>query len=64
MTLDDLVREAHRAGVLAVLRQIDDCIRAVPCDSGAIAPEHALGYAAGFKAAKSKIRDALAENVQ
>jgi hypothetical protein len=61
MTLDDLSRKAQRASLIAVLGHIDDCIRSIAYDTSAIAPEHALGYAAGFQAAKAKIRDAIAE---
>jgi len=61
MTLDDLSRKAQRASLMVVLGHIDDCIRAIACDTSDFAPEHALVYAAGFHAAKAKICDAIAE---
>ena len=61
MDVDALSRDASRAMTLAVLRRVEDAIKALRPDTSATAPEHVLGFEAGFRAAKRAMIESLDE---
>lgn len=57
----DKLAEIYQALEGVVLRDIEKRIKATHCDTSAIAPEHVLGYEAGWRAMKNAALDALAD---
>jgi len=44
-----------------VLKRVEDYVKGLRADTSATAPEHVIGYEAGFRAAKREILDLLCD---
>jgi len=61
MSRADLHADMADAMVSVVLQRVENCVKALRCDTSATAPEHVIGWEAGYKQAKRDILDLFAD---
>jgi hypothetical protein len=61
MSRADLYEDMLSALTDTVLKRVENCLKGLRSDASAVAPEHILGYEAGFRAAKFAMIELLSE---
>ena len=59
MSRTDLHADMMNAMIDVVLKHVEDYVKGLRADTSATAPEHVIGYEAGFRAAKREILELL-----